>query len=362
MTVTRTTFDDEALRSWWDDAYASGTLLVDTCFQSWTWNAAWWEVFGASDPARELFLLKGERNGRILFAAPLFLQRTRVGPTTAWERLLWIADELSPYPDLVTTSVDGAAMWDSILAYLRSDHPHAWLQLSDVFSWSTTANWHPASARLETGPGSTCLRLPLPAKGSAEVEQLVRPAFRRTFVKAQREAEARTTVRWKAIHAPDAAQRELVAELNLQRFGSRSFFSDATNRRFFDLLAEGDRNEETLAVLEVDGAPRHVIHGYYHAEIFYYFLSGMTSDGALDAPGFVNFRGLFASLLDRGAACFDFLRGTERYKRDLGGVAAESVHLRVIPLGAEFSYRMARAAKTMRHALRKKRVSAEERP
>lgn len=359
MTVTRTGFDDAALRAWWQDAYANGGLRINTFFQSWAWNASWWECFGAADPSRELFLLKGERAGGIVFAAPFFLQRSRVGQWTAWERLLWIADELSPYPDLVTTCDDVVSTWDAILAFVRRARPQAWFQLADVFASSTLATYSTGEARMESRPGSVCLRLAFPAGGGA-VDELVRPEFRRTLAKALRGAACTPGLAWEAVQAPDAALRAQLADLNLQRFDARSFFSSATNAAFFDTLGRAEQGEAMSTVLSVHGMPRHMIYGYYHADIFYYFLSGMTNaQGGPEAPGFANFSSLFASLMERGARRFDFLRGTERYKRDLGGSPVESVHRTLIPRAAELPYRLSRAARGAKSALQRLPARAE---
>ena len=254
MNVRRTTFDDHELRDWWTAAYASGALRVNTFFQSWNWNVSWWDSFGAGDSTRELFLLKGERGGAIVFAAPLFVQRTRVATVTVWERLLWIADELSPYPDLITTSTENDVIWNAIVDFVERARPRAWLQLSDVYPWSTLADAIPPRARVEKLEGCSCLRLEFPRGGNCAVEQLVRPQFRRTFAKAVRE--------------PDPERLSQLMELNLQRFGRSSFFADPVNLRFFNAMAASEAGEAMLAVLEVDGVPRHLIYGYYHADVF----------------------------------------------------------------------------------------------
>jgi CelD/BcsL family acetyltransferase involved in cellulose biosynthesis len=231
-----------------------------------------------------------------------------------------------------------------------------------VFASSTLATYSTGDARMESRPGSVCLRLAFPA-GGGNVEELVRPEFRRTLAKAQRSADRTPGLAWEAVQSPDEAQRAHLADLNQQRFGARSFFASAANAAFFEALGRAEYGEAVSAVLSVYGTPRHIIYGYYHDDIFYYFLSGMTNaQGGPEAPGFANFSSLFASLMERGARRFDFLRGTERYKRDLGGSPVESFHRTLIPRAAELPYRLSRAAKGAKSVLQRFPARAEGQP
>ncbi|MBL0176689.1 MAG: GNAT family N-acetyltransferase [Ignavibacteria bacterium] len=350
MTVTRTDFDDARVRDWWRDAYRSGSLRVNTAFQSWEWNAAWWETFGAHDPSRELLLLMGEGDGGIEFVAPLFLQRRRVGSAVAWEHVLWLANELSPYPDLVTTSRDCAVAWTAILECIGREHPRAWLQLADVFPRSTFTD-SALSCAVDRTTGSTCLQLRFPAGASWTTADVVRPSFRRTLRKALDSAEDAGDLSWEMIAAPEMRALDLLRALSIARFGTRSFFRDPAGAAFFDRITRTAAQDSMLAVLSRGGRPVHAIFGLYHADIFYYFLSGMESGSGETTPGFVNFHHLYGWLAERGGTAFDFLRGTERYKKDLGGSAITSEHVSIVPERAAISFALAGAARRVRGAV-----------
>jgi CelD/BcsL family acetyltransferase involved in cellulose biosynthesis len=347
MTVTRTDFGDARLRDWWRGVYRSGALRVNTAFQSWEWNAAWWETYGASDPSRELLLLQGEGERGIEFVAPLFLQRRRIGTTVAWEHVLWLADELSPYPDLISTVPDSTVAWKALITWMGREHPRAWLQLSDVYPQSTLAAGD-LSCRVERAPGSVCLHLQFPPGHSWTTADVVRPSFRRTLVKALAGADAAGDYSWELIDAPDARALDQLRALSMERFGARSFFHDEAGAAFFERITVTAAHESMLAVLSRNGRTVHTIFGLYHANVFYYFLSGMESGSDGTTPGFVNFHHLYGRLAARGGTAFDFLRGTERYKRDLGGTAIRSEHITIIPARAAVPYRIAMAARRVR--------------
>jgi CelD/BcsL family acetyltransferase involved in cellulose biosynthesis len=87
-----------------------------------------------------------------------------------------------------------------------------------------------------------------------------------------------------------------------------------------DFLEIGDRAVASTFSFERDG-------------VFYLYNSAFETDAASVSPGFVLVTELIKSCIERGIRAFDFLRGPERYKYELGAQAVPLHNLRL--LGAE---------------------------
>jgi CelD/BcsL family acetyltransferase involved in cellulose biosynthesis len=84
-----------------------------------------------------------------------------------------------------------------------------------------------------------------------------------------------------------------------------------------DLLEIGDRAVASTFSFERDG-------------VFYLYNSAFEMDAASISPGFVLVSELIKSAIDRKVRAFDFLRGPERYKYQLGAQAVPLHNVRVL--------------------------------
>lgn len=347
--ITRTDFDDVALRNWWQNAYHSGGLVRDTFFQSWEWNRAWYDHYVRVDARRELVLLRVERAGDIVAAVPLFLQERKAGPITAWRYFLWIADRLAQYPDMVTTETAPTEVWHAVLRFLRTAFPDAWLTLRDVLPDSTAAGFTVEGS--ERSIGETYLRIDL-AEGNEEalLGRCV-PHMQREIVRARRMLENDRRLEWRAHRAPSAALTERLIILNRARFGDASWFADPRNRDFFISLRETLGNELLISVITYDGEAVHLMASYLHGGSVHYVLSGMAEEAKRFSPGTMNVDATMRWARHDGFRYFDFLRGDEAYKREFSPEERTSMHLTIPAARGKARRALARAAQRGKSAV-----------
>ncbi|MFZ1731198.1 MAG: GNAT family N-acetyltransferase [Bacteroidota bacterium] len=336
--VIRTDFEDAELRRWWENVYEENLLVRNTFFQSWEWNRSWFDHFVRDDSRRELVLLRVQREGGLVAAVPLFLQKRNAGPFRVWRYFLWIADRLSQYPDLITTELDTRNLWRAVLLFLHGEFPDAWLTLHDVLPESTAAAFMPEGSSEQ--PGEPYLRLQLNLKDEDAFLQRCVPHMQREIQRTRRLLEQNAQLEWKSHQDPDMQLVEQLISLNIRRFGSASWFADASSTAFFRSLCSQLENELLLSVIMEDSSPVHILACYLHGDTVHYVLSGMDESAKKWSPGTMNIDCCIRWAQKSGYRYFDFLRGDEAYKREFAPEERMSVH-RTIPA----------ASGHMRHAL-----------
>ncbi|NOY07119.1 MAG: hypothetical protein GXO82_10915, partial [Chlorobi bacterium] len=197
--VVRTDFSDCHLERWWKEKYEQGALLTDTPFQSWDWNYCWWKYFIDSDPNRELFLLKAVDGDEIIAVAPWFIQKRKIGGYSLWNYVLWIANELSPYPDLVVESKNAQNIWGSFLRFCLTQYEDIWFIFNDMHPHSSIQDFSLEGYECYKKHSNTSLRLNF-SQDTADIEGF-HPNLRRGLKKALREFHSSDGWKW-MIHAP----------------------------------------------------------------------------------------------------------------------------------------------------------------
>ena len=263
-----------------------------------------------------------ERNGRV--DELLFLCRRPADP--GWELLG--GEDVADVLDAVVADGLERDFWAAFLgsaADLLSDGP---LVLPNVVDGSATL---PALVELCAGAG-LALRVaetdrapyvPLPASFDAYLEALGSKERHELRRKMRRAEAALPGLSFRTSASPDELSRDLSVFIDLHRRSSpakRAFMTDRmaaffreTAARFFALgqlrlsILSGDRGEAAAAFQIESGGVRMLYN------------SGFDPDVRGANPGVVLVAHSIREAIDRGLGEFDFLRGTERYKYDLGG-------------------------------------------
>jgi CelD/BcsL family acetyltransferase involved in cellulose biosynthesis len=339
--VSRADFKDEKLRSWWSDAYHANRIVRNTFFQSWEWNSSWFDHFVRDDVRRELVLLRIEKEGSIVAAVPLFLQKRNAGPLRVWRYFLWLADGLSQYPDLISTETDTETLWRAIMHYLHREFADAWLTLHDVLPESTVPVMFASPGKGQL-PGELYLRLLLETDNEDDFLQRCVPHLRRNIQRTRRFLEQNPQVRWNAYPAPGADLVERMISLSRQRFGGASWFADENSAAFFRSLCSQIGNELLISVISEDDCPVHIIASYLHGGTLHYVLSGMDDRAKRWRPGIMNLDCTIRWAAREGYRYFDFLRGDDPYKLEFNPEQRMSIHLTIPPADCKARFRFAR--------------------
>lgn len=179
-------------------------------------------------------------------------------------------------------------------------------------------------------PAEPVAILSLPASWEAYAAGLTKHA-RHELARKRRRARG-ATVRTADAHTLEADLDVFCAFLRAARGEKRGFLSDRVELFLRDVVhAKHERGTLRLDVLELGGRPLAITLGFRGPRTYYLYNMGYDPAAARLSPGIV----LLSMLIERAIAerleRFDFMRGREHYKLQLGARASSLVRMRLEP-------------------------------
>ncbi len=321
--------------------------VQDTIFLRPFWHLAWWHAYGAG---KELRLLTArDEGGQLLGIAPLFqhevliaadagafpavnIERPREarGDTPCRTLHLLGGTEVSDYLGFVLDRAAADAACAAFYRYIVEELP-GW-QMVDLHCLTADSPVLRLFPALAAGSGLDCAAqqedvcpiIDLPADWEvylASLDKKQRHELRRKVRKAHREAR----ISW---HRTDNEAAELDADLDLffrlheQSDPEKEAFWDDSARRFFRDIAHGAQRRGwlDLSFVSFNEEPVAALFCFdYNGDILVYNSGYDPAAYPGLTPGLVQFSYVIRDAIARGRKRFDFLRGDERYKYDLGG-------------------------------------------
>ena len=287
------------------------------------WNRVWWDEFGAG---KDLFILTMRRGDEIVALVPLYRKHDGNFKILRFLGGIDLTDYLGP----ICSLEDRAEVADALVDWL-ADTPVEW----DAFDAHNMpvpfgfadylverADRHGFDFKLEQEETSAVM--PLPADWDAYLESL--DSKERRELKRKR----RRLIR----EVPDAAFRsateetldadlKLFVEMHRGAEGHKGHFMRPEIATFFERLARSFMPLGWLRLdfLEIGGKPVASTFAFELDDTFYLYNSAYEPDFARLSPGVVLVSRLVEHSIEKGLTRFDFLRGPERYKYQLGAQA-----------------------------------------
>jgi CelD/BcsL family acetyltransferase involved in cellulose biosynthesis len=311
----------------WNDLHRDSALRSP--FLTWTWQTEWVRSFGDGRRLEICKVLDGA--GRLLAVLPLYEAEVDVF------RIIGGTD-VSDYLDLLAVAGQEGPAWQALLE-ARGSSAGQW-DLHCVPAASPTAVQLPALV----GPAGLamvrrveerCPVIALPDSWEAYLATLSgkqRHELTRKIRRAAREVPEATVSR---LDRADDVELRIGDFLDLHRRSSagKARFMDARMEAFFRRTAAALARAGTLRLWFLD-APEGPLATYmtieWQATVGLYN-SGFRPDRASVSPGVVLLASVIRDAIERGARRFDFLRGEERYKYDLGAVAEDVLQITLGP-------------------------------
>ena len=313
---------------------------ADTPFLTYEWQKTWVDCLCSCEG--ELHLLTARDSGALLGIAPLFVlsEPDQDGQPRRLLRLIGSVDA-SDYLDLITARGREREVLAAMLDALAGLDTWDALDLWNVPENSTTRALLP---ELIAERGWTlldekqvvCPIIHLPAQFEDYVQSLDKKE-RHELRRKLRRADATEGVIWYAItgqdhtHDLDEAAESFIALMMKSRSDKSDFMTDDMRRFFHQMIhATHAGGFLHLAFMEVDGvkAATYLSFDYNHKRLV--FNSGLETEGfqALSA-GIVLVARMIEDAVQQGFTEFDFLRGDEKYKYQLGAKDTWIYHVKV---------------------------------
>lgn len=312
----------------WDDLLSSSPYRH--VFATRSWNKVWWEEFAGG---KSLFGLTFKDPHPVAFA-PLMADRTTYG-----RRLRFLGgDDLTDYLGPIVESEEKIPhVTDALLSHLCDEVP-GWdyiearcLPVPFGFAERLVESGDRFGMGFEIDQTDLTAVLPLPSSFDAYVERLPgkkRHELRRKMRRFEREAPG-----WRLRSATDAIDEDVqrFIEMHKGSEGLKGKFMLPERASFFARVADefGPAGVLSLDFLEVDNKPVAATFSFLYDNVFYLYNSAYEKSFSSLSPGLMIVARLIERSIERGHARFDFLRGRERYKFDLG---AEAIPLHAVKL------------------------------
>jgi CelD/BcsL family acetyltransferase involved in cellulose biosynthesis len=324
----------------WNDLL--GRSITDVPFLRHEYQRTWWSTLGGGEWERGALWLGTARDGAggLQGIAPLFRTRGRDGR----DRMMLLGSiEISDYLDLIVVPEATESFAQALLEALDTDEKHGPAVL-DLFNIPEAS---PSLAALEAAAAhrgwtaarevlEPCPVIKLPSDwetylGSLESKQ--RHELRRKIRRAEHHA---APVRFRMIGPEEDLEAATERFLRLMAFevNKIGFLTQAMRRQFHaSVRAAGENGWLQMAFLEVGGEPAAGYLNFDYRGRIWVYNSGINPEQAAISPGWVLLAHLIRWAIEHGRSEFDFMRGDEAYKRQLGGVVRSICRLTLSPPG-----------------------------
>ena len=306
-----TSFQD--IRTEWEQLLSVSP--VNTLFLTPQWQEVWWDTFG---------------DGRVMAG---FYVRTPEG-LTAIASLARCGDTLSfvgnpdtfDYNDFMVVPGYEASFFDTLLRCLEEQSCNA-LKLFSLIEHSPTLTYLPDIARgrgysVEVEQEDVTSGVVLPSSWD-DYLSLLSKKDRHELRRKLRRLESSTDWRWYVLTDRESVAGRLQDFINLMRLSRRDKdkYMTPTRERFFHGIAErmAQLGVVRLFFMEVDGQPVATSLCFDYASSRLLYNSGYNPEYGYFSVGLLLNALCLKEAIEQGMQYFDFLRGSEPYKHDLGG-------------------------------------------
>jgi CelD/BcsL family acetyltransferase involved in cellulose biosynthesis len=296
------------------------------------WARLWWEEFGAS---KDLFFLTMRHAGEVRALVPLYLKHEEDREIFRFVGGIDLTDYLGPICSLEDRDEVAATLvgWfrDQSIPWDEFDAHNMPVPFGFAEFLVDHADRRGFEFRLDQEETSAVLRLPddwdtyLAGLSSKQRHELRRK--RRRLGRDYPDAVFRTATE-------ESLERDLKTFVEMHRGaeGYKGHFMKPEIATFFERIARAFMPLGWLRLdfLEIGDRAVASTFSFERDGVFYLYNSAFESDAASVSPGFVLVSELIKSGIERGVRAFDFLRGPERYKYELGAQAVPLHNVRLV--------------------------------
>ena len=302
--------------------------VTNEVFLLWEWIYAWWKSF--KDRDKELYILIGEDSqGKMVGIAPFYKEnKAAPGMTTRGILRLCSSSDTSPdHLDIICEKEYGDVFLESIFEYLKSNGKD-WtvIKLDGVDENSFVRKYFETKRKdikgflVECIPDSECPYLAL-ERGFEEYLKSFPRKKRYNLLRERRMLLEKEGIKLRSIHSGEEPDKDIEDLFSLhaeraERKGIETKFSGEKIINFHKTFITSLLKEGKIVILSVyaDSVPLASSYCMKHNHKYYYYQSGISSEGERKSAGAVLLSLLIEQASGEGCNEFDFLRGREEYK------------------------------------------------
>ncbi len=329
--LVRTDRGFEELREQWDELLEHSTARV---FQSFEWTHTWWTVIGRSRPRREPYVVLIHADGLLVGIAPFFIERIPVFGVLHYRRLSFIGRDTSDYLDVLARKGWELQVIEALAMHLI-DQRRAFnvLLLEDITDSSPT---HELLTRILLEHGFTgnrflsefCPRTQLGGSWDETVATFPK-SHRNRLLRRMQTVTEESGLSFEHVTDPaqiPAAMDQFIAmhQARWNVLGHQGVFGDPAIDRFHREVAPHLHRRGWLILVFFTRNGERLVgdYGLVFRDECATYLGGSAGDPEFMrlSPGNVLLMTIMKKCHSMNIRVYDFLRGTERYKYNLGAV------------------------------------------
>jgi CelD/BcsL family acetyltransferase involved in cellulose biosynthesis len=245
--------------------------------------------------------------------------------------------EISDYLDLIIPQGSATEFAEDLLRALEGAGPSGpmALDLYNIPEGSPTPDALEAAARMRGWTATRerlqpCPVIALPASWDDYLNGLEKKQRHELRRKLRRAENHPVPARLRFVEPGEDLEAATESLLRLMAYEVRKsgFLTEAMRRQFHQTVrAAAENGWLQLAFLEVGGVPAAGYLNFDYRDRIWVYNSGINPEHTTLSPGWVLLAHLIRWAIENGRSEFDFLRGDEAYKRQLGGVDREIYRL-----------------------------------
>jgi CelD/BcsL family acetyltransferase involved in cellulose biosynthesis len=320
-TVTEETFD--SIHSFWQDPQQR--LKWDCLFVLPVWLKVWWDNFGSEQTA---YLCAVRHKDELMGIAPFMVE----GKTA---RLMGDPD-VCDCLDVIVARGREKAFFQNLIRHLKQ-HGIAHLDLGALRADSSVMRYMVSVARdlnceVACKAEDVSMEMELPSTWDGFLDQLTGKERHELRRKLRRLNEA-ARINFRAIENPAEVRKEIdtfLALFKLNRSDKSNFMTDQ-RAAFFRELAEEMAGAGILKLffLDLDDTPAAAVMCFDYHSTMYLYNNGYDNRHRSLSIGLLSKVLTIKNSIQTGKNKYDFLKGTESYKRRLGGKAVQLYRCRI---------------------------------
>lgn len=326
MRVVASSQEFDALQAQWTVLHAVAGLAA---FQSFQWMRAWWHHFGTS-PRYALQLLVAQAGERIVAIFPCMVERVRIAGILPLRKLVPLGRGVSDYLDMIVLPEYRDAACEAFARAIKEQIQCEEVRFSEVPDGSPLHRvlelLHASGFDTTRTVREQCPRTLLLSSWEETLAGFTKNQ-RKSLSYIERRLEKTFQVQFRRVGPGDdlAAELDRFMDMHQRRWqavGQPGAFADSVTRRFhLDVAREFHaQGWLVLAFLMLEGQPAASMYGFKVGGQLQFYLSGTGGEDSFRkySPGVALHVYCMQQMIAEGVAMYDFLRGTEQYKYDLG--------------------------------------------
>src|SRR5688572_15248738 len=319
--------------------------VSNVVFMTREWQGLWWEHFGDCTGCKLHLLAVRDGEGVLVGIAPIFIAREPLPPLQEYKRgvlrpegegeplrlvRLVGGKDIADYLDVIAAPEQVWAVWSSVLDYLVEIRDEC-----DTIDFHSLPDWSPSREILPRLAEERGLEARVFPEDVSPVAQLprdweiylmsLRKKDRHELRRKVRRLESKEDARWALVPSRNRAAlvegMETFLRLHRMSGADKAEFMDERMSAFFRAMAEelADTGWLDLAILRVGEEPASAYLSFLYGDRLYLYNSGYNPRFAKASAGMALLAYRIHKAILQGVRVFDFLRGDEPYKYDVGG-------------------------------------------